>query len=59
MEMISTSEAAAKLICSRFTVVKAIHEGRLTARRIGRSWIVVEDAKFAGFELRCPGRSRR
>jgi excisionase family DNA binding protein len=54
--MMTTNDAAERLNCSRFTVIKAIKQDRLSAQKMGRDWIVIEDDKFKNFELGKPGR---
>jgi excisionase family DNA binding protein len=54
--MMTTKDAAVRLGCKRVTVLKAIHQGRLSAQKMGRDWIVIEDEKFNCFEIGTPGR---
>lgn len=56
--MLSVEAAARKLGCQPRTVRQAIVQGRLTARKVARTWMIIEDAKFRRFKLGCPGRPK-
>lgn len=56
--MLSVQQAAKKLGCKPSTVRLAIVQGRLTAQKVSRDWIVMEDEKFGNFRRRQPGRRR-
>ncbi|MCS7198538.1 MAG: helix-turn-helix domain-containing protein [Candidatus Bipolaricaulota bacterium] len=56
--MLSVKQAARKLRCSPRTVRQAIAEERLTAQKVGRTWVVIEDEKFEAFTLKRPGRPK-
>lgn len=56
--MLSVESAAKKLGCKPRTVRQAILEGRLTAQKIARTWVVIEDEKFHAFTLKRPGRPK-
>ncbi len=46
MERVSTAEAAQRKRCSRQSIFNAIHRGKISAQRIGRSYVVSVDEKF-------------
>lgn len=56
--MLSVERAARKLGCKPRTVRHAIAEGRLTAQKVARTWVVIEDEKFHAFTLKRPGRPK-
>ncbi len=56
--MLSVEAAARKLGCQPRTVCQAIAQGRLTAQKVARRWVIVEDAKFRKFRLKHPGRPK-
>ena len=53
--LLTTSQAAAKLGCSRAYICAQIADGRLRAQKIGRDWLI-EEADLAGVVLRPAGR---
>jgi hypothetical protein len=54
--MLSVEAAAKKLRCQPRTVRQAIVQGRLTAQKVARRWMIIEDARFRKFRLERPGR---
>jgi len=56
--MLSVEAAARKLGCQPRTVRQAIAQGRLTAQKVARRWVIVEDAKFRKFGRGRPGRPK-
>ena len=52
----TTQDAAKRLNCSPITVRQAIGQGRLTAQKFGRDWMIIEDEKFKTFTLSKAGR---
>jgi excisionase family DNA binding protein len=58
MLILSVQQAAKKLGCEPRTVRLAIAQGRLTAQKVGRDWIVMEDEKFFAFKPGRPGRPK-
>jgi excisionase family DNA binding protein len=49
IEIISTKEAAKLLGCRPVTVRKALDNGRLKGKKIGRDWVVYVDETFSRF----------
>jgi len=56
--MLSVLQAAKKLGCDPRTVRLAITQGRLTAQKIARDWVIIEDQKFMAFKPGRPGRPK-
>lgn len=57
--MLTTDQAAHRLGIRAVTVRKAIVEGRLTAKKFGHVWVVLDDAQFRQFTPRKPGRPKK
>lgn len=56
--MLSVERVARKLGCKPRTVRQAITAGRLTAQKVARTWVIIEDEKFHAFTLKRPGRPK-
>jgi excisionase family DNA binding protein len=54
MDYISTKEAAGRRGCSRQAIVDALNAGRLNGIRVGRVFLVADDAVLANFVARRP-----
>ena len=50
MNLLSIVEAAAKKGVTPDAVLKAVNAGKLTARKVGRSFVVFDDKKFEAYE---------
>ena len=58
MATIGTTEAARRLGVTQARVRQLIRAGRLTARRVGRDWLIDERA-LSRVAVRKPGRPRK
>ena len=59
MRMMTTEQAAQELGVGAPTIRKAIRQKRITAQKLGRDWIVIDDEKFQNFKPGKAGRPKR
>ena len=52
---LSTAEVAARKGCTRQAVRNAIQRGELAAVRVGRAWVVADDAALAAWSVKETG----
>lgn len=58
MQYYTTREAATLLGVKAVTIRKAVRQGRLTAKKFGHIWMILNDAHFHRFTPGTPGRPR-